>query len=87
MIAPDRKTAERLASICSRPARRLVPTDAEGILDQYRELISSASSTVREKRFLRTLLARKAFVLPDEQEARLCSIIRKQALRRQSCAA
>jgi hypothetical protein len=80
MIALDRK-------IGMLPARLLVPTDPEGILDQYRELASSAASTVREKRFLADLLARKAFALTDEQEARLCSIVRKQAAAgRQPCA-
>ena len=67
--------------------RRLVPTDAEGILAQYAELIESAASNAREKRFLGDLLERKAFMLPDEQEARLCSIIKKHAARRQPCAA
>ena len=77
MIALDRKTGMR-------PARLLVPTDAEGILAQYRELVSSAAPDV-DKRFLGDLLARKAFALTDEQEARLCSIIRGQAARRQPC--
>jgi len=69
--------------IRSMQAFSLVPTDAEGILAKYAELASSAAATVREKRFLRSLLARQSFVLPDEEEARLCSIIRKQAARRQ----
>jgi len=69
------------------PVRRLVPTDAEGILAQYRELVASAASTTLEKHFLAELLARKAFALTDEQETRLCSIIKKQAARRRPCAA
>lgn len=67
-----------------RPDRtRLVPTDAEGILDMYAELVASAASDAFDKRFLAGLLERKAFALPDEQEARLCSIIKKQATWRQ----
>ena len=74
------------AALSLTAASRFVPTDAEGILAQYRELVASAASNALEKRFLADLLARKAFALPDEQEARLCSIIRRQAARRLPCA-